>query len=264
MEKSARNLVTPCIKAYNASGKCIAAALGARKKGKIRLSSLLQTLASLAAAGSLLVSGALDMAAPQNSDASMLLLVNRDWGIRGDYAPAVRVSEVPGQVRKLREEAATALEAMFAAAKAEARVTLVAVSGYRDYDKQERIYGNKLKSVRGDEVAADAYVARPGTSEHQTGLTMDIGQRSGKDTLEEGFGGTRGGQWCRENAWRFGFILRYDEGWEEVTGYSFEPWHFRYVGLEHARRIHEKEMPLEEYLKLLRTGILLDLVSADE
>ncbi len=228
------------------------------------MSSILQAFASLSAAGALLVSGALETAAPQNSDTSMLLLVNREWRISENYLPEVRVSDVPGQVRRLRREAAAALEAMFAAARKEAHVTLVSVSGYRDYGKQERIYGSKLKSVHGDEEAADEYVARPGTSEHQTGLTMDIGQSSGKDTLESGFGGTRGGRWCRENAWRFGFILRYDEGWEDITGYSFEPWHFRYVGVEHAARIHENEMPLEEYLKIIRTGILLDLVSARE
>ena len=158
---------------------------------------------------------------------------------------------------------ADALEAMYAAAKAEAGVTLVSVSGYRAYDKQERIYKSKLKRVRGDVEAANAYVALPGTSEHQTGLTMDVGQKnlSSDKNLSGSFGDSKGGIWLRDNCWRFGFIIRYQEGWEDITGYAYEPWHVRYVGMEVAQRLHENNMPLEEFLMIERTAIMLSLIS---
>ena len=103
----------------------------------------------------------------------------------------------------------------------------------------------------GSKAKADEYVARPGASEHQLGLAMDVGQKS-KVNLTASFGSTKGGKWVRENCWRFGFILRYDEGWEDVTGYNFEPWHVRYVGLEAAAELHENPMPFETYLLGLR------------
>ncbi len=206
---------------------------------------------ALVTAASLLVSEPVSLVTPQNNPDD-LLLANREWPISGDYTPEVRVSNVPGQVRKLRDEAATALEAMFAVCKQETGAQLVSVSGYRDYDKQERIYARKLKSVRGSVEKADEYVARPGTSEHQTGLSMDVGQRGVNDSLVSSFGTSAGGVWLRENCWRFGFILRYDEGWEEITGYAYEPWHVRYVGPAHAAAIHEDPQPLEQYLLTVR------------
>ena len=223
----------------------------------------LRGLAAMLASGLMIFQQAVDTAAPQNADGA-LLLVNRSWRISSEYYPETRVSHVPGQVRRLRPEAAQALEAMFSACREETGVILVSVSGYRDYEKQERIYRHKLENVRGNVEKADAYVARPGASEHQTGLSMDVGARKeDKKTLEPTFGGTKGGMWLKENCWRFGFILRYDEGWEETTGYAYEPWHVRYVGPEHAAAIHEHSMPLEDYLKLLRQETLLELVSAD-
>ena len=117
--------------------------------------SVLERVASLIVTGSMLVSGALDTACPQN-DPEGLLLVNRSWRISSEYVPEVRQANVPGQVRRLMPHVADALEAMYAAAKAEAGVTLVSVSGYRAYDKQERIYKSKLKRVRGDVEATNA------------------------------------------------------------------------------------------------------------
>ncbi len=224
--------------------------------------SVLERVASLIVTGSMLVSGALDTACPQN-DPEGLLLVNRSWRISSEYVPEVRQANVPGQVRRLMPHVADALEAMYAAAKAEAGVTLVSVSGYRAYDKQDRIYKSKLKRVRGDVEAANAYVALPGTSEHQTGLTMDVGQKnlSSDKNLSGSFGDSKGGIWLRDNCWRFGFIIRYQEGWEDITGYAYEPWHVRYVGMEVAQRLHENNMPLEEFLMIERTAIMLSLIS---
>ena len=225
------------------------------------MASPLQALLSLTAAGLLMFTQPVVRVTPQHNPED-LLLVNRQWRISENYFPDVRVSRVPGQVRYLREEAASALEEMFAACKAETGVQLVSVSGYRPYDKQVNIYDAKLKRVKGSREKADEYVARPGASEHQTGLTMDVGQRSGKNNLAPSFGKTKGALWLRENCWRFGFILRYDEGWEEVTGYAFEPWHIRYVGRQHAARIHEDPMPLEEYLQIVRRERLMEALAS--
>ena len=122
------------------------------------------------------------------------------------------------------------------------------------------IYNNKLERVHGSVEKADEYVARPGASEHQTGLVMDVGQKSDKVNLTGGFGATKGGKWVAEHCWEYGFIIRYQKGWEEITGYEYEPWHVRYVGKENARRIHEQEMPLEEYLQIVRNERLLGIV----
>lgn len=129
------------------------------------------------------------------------------------------------------------------------------MSGYRSYDKQSAIYSNKLKRV-GSQAKADEYVARPGASEHQTGMAMDVGQVQAS-SLTEAFGKTVGGKWLRENCWRFGFILRYGEGWEAVTGYKYEPWHVRYVGIEVSTQLHENPMPFETWLLSYREQQLL-------
>lgn len=226
-----------------------------------RVNSILEGVLSLAAAGIMMVSAPLDAAAPQNDIDGTLFLANRDWRVSRYYVPAaMREAEVKGQVRTLRQEAAAALEEMYAACLAEDGLKLTSISGYRSYGKQSTIYQNKLERVNGSRAKADEYVARPGASEHQLGLAMDVGQQ-GKSNLSAAFAKTGGGKWIRENCWRYGFILRYDEGWEEVTGYNYEPWHIRYVGKETAKAIHENEMPLESYLLLLRQERLMDMVA---
>ena len=227
--------------------------------------SFLESIATLLVSGTLLVSNTLTTACPQH-DPNGLLLVNRSWRISGEYVPELRLAKVQGQVKRLQPHVADALEAMYAAAKQEAGVTLVSVSGYRAYDKQERIYRNKLKSVHGDVEKANEYVAPPGTSEHQTGLTMDVGQKSlsSDKNLSGAFGDSRGGIWLRDNCWRFGFIIRYQEGWEEITGYESEPWHVRYVGPEVAARLHENSMPLEDFLRIERTAVMVELLTQNQ
>ncbi len=226
--------------------------------------SFLQSMASLLVSCGLLMQQTLMELSPQN-DPNGLLLVNREWRISSEYYPQVRQAQVSGQVRRLRPEAASALEEMYKAAKEEAGVTLVSVSGYREYDKQERIYRAKLKRVKGDVEAANAYVALPGASEHQTGLAMDVGQRSlsSDQNLSGSFGDSRGGKWLRENCWRFGFIIRYQEGWEEITGYESEPWHVRYVGKTYAEMMHENNVPLEVFVQLLREDTLMKLLTEE-
>lgn len=224
----------------------------------------LTKLMSLVAAASMMVSGALDTAAPQNDINGLLFLANRQYTVSSAYEPRdLEMSDVPGQVRRMRREAATALREMFQVCKEETGLTLLSISGYRSYEKQEGIYKRRLRTVKGNVAKAQEFVAPPGASEHQLGVAMDVGQKH-KIHLEISFGETEGGKWCRENCWRFGYILRYDEPWEEITGYKYEPWHFRYVGKEYAKEIHEANIPLETWLIGHRVKVLRELLGVPE
>jgi D-alanyl-D-alanine carboxypeptidase len=140
----------------------------------------------------------------------------------------------------LRSEAADAVVAMFGAASQEAGLALASNSAYRSFGAQQNIYD-------GD----DELTARPGFSEHQTGLAIDIGPESGACVLDVCFADTPEGQWLRDNAHRFGFILRYPADKQAVTGYQFEPWHFRYVGPELAAEMRKQGITtLEEFFGL--------------
>jgi len=223
------------------------------------MADLLAQLLSLAAAGTMMISTGLNAGAPQNDINGLLFLQNRQWRASSAFVPAVREANVEGKVREMREDAGAALEQMFADCKAETGEILVSVSGYRSYQTQATLYSRKLKKVNGSYKRADEYVARAGASEHQLGLAMDIGWDDYHGTSDK-FPRSKAGKWCTENCWKYGFILRYQEGWEDVTGYKAEEWHFRYVGKEHAARIYENQMPLEEYLILLRQEVLMDIV----
>ncbi len=159
-----------------------------------------------------------------------------------DYVPADLV-DVPVEHTwppLLRQEASDAVVAMFQAALDEAGLELASNSAYRSYAAQEEIYD-------GDDLST----ARPGFSEHQTGLTMDIGAASGECSLDACFGETDEGIWLRDNAWRFGFILRYPADKTPITGYEYEPWHFRYVGVALATEMRETGFTtLEEFFGL--------------
>ena len=224
----------------------------------------LTKLMSLVAAASMMVSGALDTAAPQNDINGLLFLANRQYTVSSAYEPRdLEMSDVPGQVRRMRREAAAALREMFQVCKEETGLTLLSISGYRSYEKQDGLFRAKLRTVKGNVAKAQEFVAPPGSSEHQLGVAMDVGQKH-KIHLEISFGETEGGKWCRENCWRFGYILRYDEPWEEITGYKYEPWHFRYVGKEYAREIHEANIPLETWLIGHRVKVLRELLGVPE
>ena len=140
----------------------------------------------------------------------------------------------------MRQEASDAIITMFDAAANEADLFLASNSAFRSYESQENIYD-------GD----DTQTARPGFSEHQTGLTMDIGASSGECSIEACFGELPEGIWLRDNAYRFGFILRYPADKTAVTGYEYEPWHFRYVGVPLATEMRDRGITtLEEFFGL--------------
>ncbi|PPF72957.1 M15 family metallopeptidase [Pseudoclavibacter sp. Z016] len=167
---------------------------------------------------------------------SITVLVNKQTPLSpADYAPGdlVAMSDIgvpSANGHSLRSEAATAVQTMFAAASAEAGLTLDMTSGYRDYGLQTELYTGYVAEL-GQE-AADLTSARPGYSEHQTGLAADISSQGEGCVLEQCFSTTAGGQWLAANAHRFGFILRFPDGATATTGYEFEPWHYRYVGAE--------------------------------
>lgn len=124
---------------------------------------------------------------------------------------------------------------------------LTAFSTYRSFEYQTSLYERYV--TRDGRKAADRYSARPGYSEHQSGLGFDIGEANFQQHwASSSFGDTEAGKWVAANAHYFGFILRYPEGKESITGYMHESWHFRYVGIEHAEEIFKQNLTLEEYL----------------
>jgi zinc D-Ala-D-Ala carboxypeptidase len=181
-----------------------------------------------------------------------LALVNKQFGLPESFKPNDLIRpEVPFSFGSLnidksllRKEAAIALENMFAEAK-KAGIELFAVSGYRSYEYQDSLFQAEINRV-GIDKAIEA-VAYPGQSEHQTGLAMDISSKSEKLLLTESFGTAKEGAWLANNAHRFGYILRYPKGKETITGYQYESWHYRYVGVKAATIIYENKWTLEEY-----------------
>ncbi|WP_370875504.1 M15 family metallopeptidase [Bacillus horti] len=191
----------------------------------------------------------------QNPD-NILVLVNKEFSLPADYRPedlvipnvAFSFSE-DDEKRYLRQVAAEALEELFEAAEQEGHI-LYGVSGFRSYNRQTTIFNWQVQS-KGEEEARRVS-AFPGQSEHQTGLTIDISSESAQFGLTELFGQTTEGQWVAENAHKYGFIIRYPDGKEDITGYIYEPWHVRYVGEEIATLLYENDLTLEEYFDHVR------------
>lgn len=178
-------------------------------------------------------------------------LVNKSFALPEDYVPEdLIVPDVPFPFTEdlpkkyMRENAAHALEELFEGAE-DAGLEMFAQSGYRSYDRQVNIFAANA-SERGEDYA-NTYSARPGESEHQTGLAMDVTSSEVNLDLVESFGETEEGKWLAENAPEYGFIIRFPKDKEDITGYQYEPWHIRYVGKKTAKYITEKDITLEEY-----------------
>lgn len=185
-----------------------------------------------------------------------LILVNKTHPVESDYWPDDMVTierHVEGvgnaDTHKMRQVAADALNKMFDAAEADG-IYLRLRTGFRSYDYQKSLFESYVKNH--GEAEANRFSARPGESEHQTGLACDVGGKSQGYALSYEFGKTDEGKWVREHCAEYGFILRYLEEKEDVTGYVFEPWHIRYVGAEHAENMMKDNMTLEEYLGSFR------------
>ncbi|MDR1972564.1 MAG: M15 family metallopeptidase [Treponema sp.] len=162
-----------------------------------------------------------------NGDPFLRRLVDKTRPLPPGYEPEDLVDLEPGsyelgrQGMKLRRAAAEGLEKMAAAARSQG-IVLVASSAYRSYDYQVQVY-NRIVGELGQE-AADRESARPGHSQHQTGLALDFG------SIDDSFAQTRVGRWIKENGSRFGWSISFPDGYEAVTGYRWESWHYRYVG----------------------------------
>ena len=181
-----------------------------------------------------------------NLDTSML--VNKYYLLTSDYAPddLVAVSQTyswgEAGSQKVREVAYNAFLDMWNAAN-DAGYYLMINSSYRSYADQEAVYNN-YKNSSGERYA-DSIAARPGASEHQTGLAIDIFSRT--NTNRQTFANSPEAEWLANNSYKYGFILRFPEDKVDITGYSYEAWHFRYVGVDIATYIYENDITFEEY-----------------
>ncbi|MBR5980602.1 MAG: M15 family metallopeptidase [Firmicutes bacterium] len=182
----------------------------------------------------------------------ILVLVNKTHPVTRDYVAddLVTVEHCDQSVgnkdtKKMRKVAADAIEELIAGAK-EDGFDIVMRTGYRSYDYQDYLFSSYAANY--GEAEANTYSARPGQSEHQTGWCCDVG-RPGYGLTS--FDGTKEADWIAENCWKYGFILRYPADKTDITGYIYESWHIRYVGMDAAQYIYENGLTLEEYLGIL-------------
>ncbi|GAA0085071.1 hypothetical protein UT300007_15100 [Clostridium sp. CTA-7] len=164
-----------------------------------------------------------------------ILIVNKEFGLPDSFAQGEST------------EARKAFESMKADAGKEG-IYLNAFSTYRSYWSQDRLYWSYVSTYGQD--PTDTFSAKPGFSEHQTGLAFDIGGLDQSLWAKDDFKYTKEAEWLKNNSYKYGFILRYPEGKEWKTGYMHESWHFRYIGVEHSKNFKDNDLTLEEYLGL--------------
>jgi D-alanyl-D-alanine carboxypeptidase len=186
----------------------------------------------------------LDLLTCLNEDRGLRMLVDKDHALPAGFEPEDLVElreasyRVGRQGLRLRRIAEESLEEMAAAARADG-ITLLASSAYRSYAYQEELYARNVREL--GQAAADRESARPGRSQHQTGLVVDFG------SIDDSFAGTPAGRWMAANAGRFGWSLSFPDGYEEVTGYRWESWHYRYVGRDLASFIDTYFGGIQQY-----------------
>ncbi|MBQ8005975.1 MAG: M15 family metallopeptidase [Clostridia bacterium] len=198
---------------------------------------------------------------PRDRDA-YLILVNKTNSISADIIPENLVSIVnvrnDGRKEQMVECAEKALEAMFIEMKSAGYTDVSVTSGYRSYKKQESLFNTYLQREKSNDPSLSTeeakaivltYSAYPGTSEHQTGLCCDMHNLPSADVS---FANKEAYKWLKENCHKFGFVIRFPEDKVDITGYSFEPWHYRFVGRYHATRMKNLGMCLEEYVAHLK------------
>lgn len=159
-----------------------------------------------------------------------ILIVNKTYSLPSDYDPG-----------SLSVNVKNAFDEMQNVAKND-NIKLWIASGYRSYSLQTNLYNSYV--LKDGKAKADTYSARPGHSEHQTGLAMDL------NIIDSSFEGTPEAIWIEKNCYKYGFIIRYPKGKEEITGYKYEPWHVRYLGKELAEKVYNTGKTLEEYLNI--------------
>lgn len=171
------------------------------------------------------------------------LIVNKYNYLSSDYIPndLVKTNEYAKENLSLNKEAYEAFKKMARDASLN-NLNLRIISAYRSYEYQNNLYNRYLENDRQDIV--DTYSARPGHSEHQTGLAIDL---DNKKSLYIDFEKTKEYLWLKDNCYKYGFILRYPENKEHITGYMYEPWHYRYIGIKESTYIHNNNLTYEEY-----------------
>ncbi len=156
-----------------------------------------------------------------------ILVANKSYSLPADYDPGL-------------DPTTKSQFDVLSSAAAEEGLNIWLASGYRSYQYQEEIYNGYVDGYGKD--TADTFSARPGHSEHQTGLAIDV------NTIDDSFADTPEAEWLAENCYKYGFIIRYPKGKEDITGYKYEPWHIRYLGVEKATAVYNSGLTLEEYL----------------
>ena len=208
------------------------------------------------------------------SDRDYQLLNNKDYTLDRTYQPddLVPIGDILGAAPgiKLRAVAADALSQMIQDMRAAGIRDIYANSAFRTFDKQSSLYSNRVAQYRAQgysipaaNAAAAKLIAPPGSSEHQLGLAIDFSTNSNRYKLNASFSRTRAGKWLLENAYRYGFILRYPEDKTNITHYSYEAWHYRYVGQPHAEYIYKHQLCYEEYIQKLQEDGLIAYQAAD-
>lgn len=190
---------------------------------------------------------------------SLWVLVNKSNPLPLDFAPKnlvipnISIREDKSSAEKsVRKELATHLEEMFSDANKVANQLMLG-SGYRSITQQTVYFNNMVSSVGYEQ--ANKTIAVPSQSEHHTGLAVDISTVSRICYLAQCFEDTSDGKWLQEYSYKYGFILRYPKGKESITGYSYEPWHFRYVGIDLATALHESSLTLDEAWQYLNEAL---------
>lgn len=181
----------------------------------------------------------------------LLVLVNKEYQLPQSYAPSDLVLASNTGIRRgssyyLRNILINDLKNLVNAATADS-IDLSIVSGYRSYSTQVATY-NHWVSINGVD-GADKISARPGHSQHQLGTAVDFSSSEVADGLGGSFYTTRAAAWLYSNSWKYGFVISYPSGYESTTGYSYESWHYRYIGVENAQEMHNMGMILEVYLE---------------
>lgn len=169
-----------------------------------------------------------------------ILVVNKTFGLPRNYASS------------LQPEVIDAYNLMKADAQKDG-IILNIRSGFRDTDTQEALFNTYVQ--RDGIEKANRYSAKPGHSEHETGLAIDITDEHNNRSIGDWFNETEQAKWLYENAYKYGFILRYPKGKEHITGYKYESWHYRYVGIEHSKNFAMNDLTLEEYLQIVTPQI---------
>ncbi len=192
-----------------------------------------------------------DIVVDTDTSKGILMLVNKFNQLKENYTPKniVPISNYYSyDNNSITEEVYNAYKEMWYAAKEEG-LTLIVTSSYRDYKTQEALWNGYADSK--GEKWADSVSARAGFSEHQTGLTLDIVTYN---TVMNDFENTDEFKWLQKNAYKYGFILRYPKDKEDITGYDYESWHYRYVGTDVAKAIYEKDITYDEYYEYYIVG----------